>query len=127
MGGGTALQERGRRRLHVGFWRIVNPPTRPLAGIVPWWVLLETTGRMTGQKHRVPLATGPREPTGMWLNAVHGWHAAWVLNVETNPVVRMRVNRQWRGGTATVHEADPQVVARFNLYARGGPKLIGTL
>ena len=113
-----------RRRLHHAFWRIVNPPTRRLAGIVPWWVLLETTGRKTGQKHRVPLAAGPREPGGMWLNAVHGRHAAWVLNVEANPAVRMRTARRWRSGRATVRHVDPQIAARFSLYARGGPALM---
>lgn len=119
----TSRQGR-RRRMHHVFWRIVNPPTRPLAGIVPWWVLLETTGRNTGRKHRVPLAAGPRDPGGMWLNAVHGRHAAWVLNVEANPIVRLRTGRRWRTGTGTVHPVDPQIAARFNRYARAGPALM---
>lgn len=115
----------GRRRIHIAFWRLVNLPTRPLAGILPWWVLLETTGRRSRHPHRVPLATGPYEPDGMWLVAVHGRHAAWVRNLEAQPAVRMRVGGRWRAGSATVHPFDPQIVTRFNRYARGGPALMG--
>lgn len=114
-----------RRRLHILFWRVVNPPTRPLAGILPWWILLETTGCRTGRMHRVPLATGPTDPTGMWLNAVHGRHAAWIQNVDLHPAVRMRVRGRWRDGTATIHPFDPQIAARFNRYARSGPAFMG--
>ena len=114
-----------RRRLHIIFWRIVNPPTRRLAGLVPWWVLLETTGHKSGRKHRVPIAAGPREADGMWLNAVHGRHSAWVRNIEANPTVRIRVRRRWREATASVHPIDPQVQAKFNRYARSGPRLMG--
>lgn len=120
-----STRRRLRRGLHRAFWRIVNPPTRPLAGIAPWWVLLETTGRRTGRRHRIPLAAGPVDAHGMWLNAVHGRHAAWVLNAEANPSVRMRVRRRWRAGTATIHPVDPAVAARFSAYARGGPALMG--
>lgn len=60
----------------------------------------------------------------MWLNAVHGRHASWVLNVEANPVVRLRTARRWRTGTATVHPVDPQIVTRFSRYARAGPAIM---
>lgn len=119
------LGNRSRRRLHVAFWRLINPPTRILAGIAPWWVLLETTGRRSGRKTRVPLAAGPVDNSGMWLNAVHGRHAAWVLNIEAHPAVRLRFRRRWREGTATVHQVDPRIAARFNAYARSGPRLMG--
>jgi hypothetical protein len=61
----------------------------------------------------------------MWLNAVHGRHAAWVVNIEANPAVRLRYRRSWREATATVHSVDPRIAARFNKYALGGPRLMG--
>jgi hypothetical protein len=73
--------------------------------------------------HRVPMAAGPRETGGMWLHAVDGRHAAWVLNVEANPAVRIRASGRWRSGTATVHCFDPHRAAQFNLYGRAGPRL----
>ena len=119
------MARRRHRRLHVWFWRVVNPPTKLLAGIVPWWVLLETTGRRSGRTRRVPVAGGPRERDGLWLNAVHGRHSAWVLNIDAEPAVRMRVNRRWRRAIATVHPPDPATAQRFNWYARGGPRTFG--
>jgi len=46
-----------RRRLARTFWRIINPITRGVAGLAPWWVLLETTGDVVAHERRV----GPRE------------------------------------------------------------------
>lgn len=112
-----------RRRFLLGFWRLVNPVVRPLAGWAPWWVLLETTGRRTGTPRVVPLAAGPVEGDGMWLAAVHGRRAAWVLNLEARSRVRVRRLGRWHEGTATVHPWDPDVVGRFNAYARTGPRL----
>lgn len=122
--------QRWRRRLFVVFWRVVNPPTRPLAGLVPWWVLLETTGRRTGRVRRVPLASGPvesgpGESGGMWLIAVHGRRSGWVANINANPHVRVRTAGRWRSGLAEVHPFDDATVTRFNRYARGGPALAG--
>src|SRR5947208_17177084 len=74
--------QRVKRHVAVLFWRLVNPPTRLLAGIVPWWVLVETLGRRTGKTRRTPIATGPVDDTGVWLIAAHGRHAAWVKNLE---------------------------------------------
>ena len=112
-----------RRALLLGFWRLLNPIVRPLAGWAPWWVLLETTGRRSGRVRVTPLASGPREADGTWLAAVHGRRAAWVLNLEAHPQVRVRHAGRWRTATAVVHPWDPQVAARFNAYARTGPKL----
>jgi deazaflavin-dependent oxidoreductase (nitroreductase family) len=114
------LRRRARSKL---FWRIVNPPARLLAGFAPWWLLLETVGRRTGQARRTPLATGPRDAAGMWLIASHGRHSHYVGNLIANPRVRLRYRGRWRVATASVHDLDPAVVARANPYAREALRL----
>lgn len=118
-------RRRRRRSRHRVFWRIVNAPTRPLAGVAPWWVLLETRGRKTGTPRRTPLARGPVDGDVIWLISVHGRHATWVRNLEVTPEVRVKLSRRWRAGKATVHEYDETVARRFNLYGRSGPKTLG--
>jgi deazaflavin-dependent oxidoreductase (nitroreductase family) len=107
------------------FWRLVNPPTRILAGVAPWWVLLETRGARTGKPRRTPLARGPIDGNVLWLISVHGRHAAWVRNLEATPVVRVRLAGRWHIGRASVQPYDEGVAQRFNAYARGGPRFLG--
>jgi deazaflavin-dependent oxidoreductase (nitroreductase family) len=113
------------RSLMMLLWRIINPLNRLLAGIAPWWVLIETVGRRTGNQRRTPLARGPVDGNTTWLISVHGRHASWVKNLEDSPTVRLRVKRRWRWGTASVVRYDPEIVRRFNRYARSGPLTIG--
>ena len=107
------------------FWRLFNPVARSLAGIAPWWVVLETTGRRTGRARQVPLARGPVDGSTAWLISVHGLHADFARNIEANSRVRLRLRGRWRHGTAAVVAADPGVIGRFNLYARMGPRTLG--
>ena len=98
--------------------RIVNPITGRLAGRVPWWALLETTGRRSGLPRRNPVGNGLRGDT-FWIVAEHGYHADYVRNMMADPRVRVRVNRRWRSGTATpIPEDDPyerqRRLSRFN-------------
>jgi deazaflavin-dependent oxidoreductase (nitroreductase family) len=109
----------------ICFWRLVNPITRPLAGLAPWWVLVETTGRKTGKRRRTPLAAGPRDATRMLVIAVHGMTSGWVLNAAANPRVRVRHMGRWRDATAEVLPWDPAVARTFNRYARSGPTVTG--
>lgn len=111
-----------RRRVAVTFWRIANPMARLLAGFVPWWVLLETTGRRSGARRVTPLAAGPSDPEGMWLIAVHGRHASWVRNIEASPAIRLRHRGRWRPGSASTRLLDRDLLRRFNLYARSGAR-----
>jgi len=116
----------GRRRARlVRFWRAVNPLARVLAGIAPWWVLVETTGRRSGRRRRTPLARGPILEGAMWLIAVHGRHSAWVKNVEEHAAVRVRFSGRWHEGTASIHPYDAAFASRFNRYARSGPRMVG--
>lgn len=109
----------------MGFWRVVNPPTRPLAGWAPWWVLLETTGRRSGLPRRVPLARGPTDGNTAWLIAVHGEHAGFVRNIAAEPRVRLKLGGRWRTGNASIVPFDEQAARRFNAYARSGPRTLG--
>lgn len=117
--------DRIRRKLALGFWRLANPVARRLAGVAPWWVVLETTGRRSGRPRRVPLARGPVDGQVAWLIAVHGSHASFAHNIAAEPRVRLKLRGRWRDGTATLARLDPAVVGRFNLYARMGPRTMG--
>lgn len=118
-------RDRRRRARHRVFWRVVNPPTRGLAGLAPWWVLLETRGRRTGQPRTTPLARGAVDGNVIWLASVHGRHAQWVRNLEASPEVRIRTSGRWHDARATVHDYDEATARRFNLYARSGPATLG--
>ena len=63
-----------KRSTALALWRVMNPMARRLAGIAPWWVVLETTGRRSGRPRQVPLARGPVSGNTTWLIAVHGEH-----------------------------------------------------
>lgn len=95
------------------------------AGIAPWWVILETTGRKSGKPRRVPLALGPASEDTVWLIAVHGPHASFVKNLIAHPQVRIKIRRKWLAGRATLEPLDPERLREFNLYARTGPKTMG--
>jgi deazaflavin-dependent oxidoreductase (nitroreductase family) len=120
----TSLQ-RLKRRVSLTFWRIVNPLARSLAGIAPWWVVLETTGRKSGKPRRVPLARGPVDGSTAWLICVHGSRAEFARNIDADPRIRLKLRGSWRDGTAEVLPLDEAVVRRFNLYARMGPRTMG--
>jgi deazaflavin-dependent oxidoreductase (nitroreductase family) len=118
-------RRRFKRSVMIVVWRIINPPNRLLAGIAPWWVVIETVGRRTGKQRRVPLARGPFDGDTTWLLSVHGRHASWVTNLEHSPTVRLRVKRRWRTGTASIVGYNPEIIRRFNRYARSGSVVIG--
>jgi hypothetical protein len=61
----------------------------------------------------------------VWLTSVHGRHASWVRNIEASSEVRIKLSGRWHDGRATVQSYDQAIVSRFNLYARGGPTLLG--
>ena len=102
------------------FWWVVNPPARRLAGVLPFWIVLETTGRRSGRPRRVPLARGADFDGGHWIIASHGPHAAFVQNIRANPAVRVRMRGRWRTGTATVQPVTEDRLQRFSSYARTG-------
>ena len=87
--------------------RLFNPLVRALAarGLAPGVVLLETTGRRSGEPRRTPVSFGLERGTDtFWIVAEIGHQAAYVRNIEANPRVRIRLRRGWRTGTAHVAE-----------------------
>ena len=124
-GSGMTARERRRRAVAMGFWRIANPLARPLAGLAPWWVLLETTGRRSGRPRRVPLARGPVEGRTAWVICVHGRHSAMAYNIEANPRVRLKMRGRWHEGTAALADMDERILGGFSRYAQSGPRTVG--
>jgi deazaflavin-dependent oxidoreductase (nitroreductase family) len=119
-------RSRFRRAIAMLFWRALNPVAlRFAAGLAPWWIILETTGRKTGMPRRVPLARGPADEHTVWLIAVHGRHASFVKNLLIEPRVRVKIRGEWLSGRADLQPLDTKRLSEFNLYARGGPKTMG--
>jgi deazaflavin-dependent oxidoreductase (nitroreductase family) len=84
--------------------RLLNPLVKAAAnaGIpLPGLVILETTGRRSGQPRRTPVGKALEGDT-LWVVAEHGRRASYVRNIEANPRVRVRIGRDWRTATARV-------------------------
>jgi deazaflavin-dependent oxidoreductase (nitroreductase family) len=84
--------------------RLMNPLVRAAAraGLpTPGVVILETTGRRSGEPRRVPVSRLLEHDT-LWIVAEHGRRSAYVRNVEADPRVRVRAGLRWRTGTARV-------------------------
>ena len=81
-------------------------------------VELETTGAKSGQPRRVPL-TGRADDGGVWVISQHGRRAGWAHNIAADPKVRVRVNNEWRSGTAAFVPHD-DVVARARSFGGNG-------
>jgi deazaflavin-dependent oxidoreductase (nitroreductase family) len=73
---------------------VVNPISRQLPG-----VMLETTGRKTGQPRHTAVG-GKLVGNAFWMVSEHGDHSDYVRNIKANPAVRLRIGGQWRSGTA---------------------------
>jgi|1185.fasta_scaffold58909_2 deazaflavin-dependent oxidoreductase (nitroreductase family) len=117
--------QRKRRAKAMRAWRRFNPIARRLAGIAPWWVLLETTGRRSGRPRRTPLANGPFDSESALLICVHGEHATFARNIAADPRVRLKRRGRWHEGTAELLPLDPASLARFSRYARLGARAVG--
>ncbi len=83
-----------RRVVHRVQRLLVNPLGRHLPV-----TMLETTGRKSGQP-RWTAVGGSVVDNQFWMVSEHGDHSDYVYNIKANPAVRVRVNGQWRSGTA---------------------------
>ena len=81
-------------------------------------VELETTGARSGQPRRIPL-TRMADDHGVWVISQHGHRSGWAHNIAADPRVRVRVNNQWRSGTAAF-EPDDGVVERARRFGGDG-------
>ncbi len=59
--------------------------------------------------------TGRADDGGVWVISQHGRRAGWAHNITANPKVRVRVNNEWRTGTAAF-VPDDDVVARARSF-----------
>jgi deazaflavin-dependent oxidoreductase (nitroreductase family) len=82
------------------FNRLVKAAVR-LGLPTPSVVILETTGRRSGEPRRTPV-TRLLEADTLWIVTEHGRRAGYVRNIEASPHVRVRVGRRWRKGRATI-------------------------
>jgi len=99
--------------------KLVNPVVRGLLerGLFPrTHALLETKGRKSGLRRRVPIGNGLRGDQ-FWIVTEYGNSADYVKNIRKDPRVRVKVGRTWREGTAHVL-ADDDVQERFRTLRR---------
>ncbi|AKU14952.1 hypothetical protein VV02_02180 [Luteipulveratus mongoliensis] len=105
-------------------WQKANPRNITMAQWLPYFfVVLETTGRRTGEARQVPVARGPIEGDVAWLISVHGSHANYAHNIADDPRVRLRVGRNWRAGSARLEPMDPKILAMFSPFAKFGMRM----
>jgi deazaflavin-dependent oxidoreductase (nitroreductase family) len=83
-----------RRVVHAIQRHVVNPLGRQLPV-----TMLETTGRKSGQLRHTAIG-GRVIDNAFWLVSEHGEHADFVRNIKADPAVRVRIDGQWRTGTA---------------------------
>ena len=110
--------DRKRQRVRVLQRYLLNPPVKALAWacLLPGHVLLETTGKRTGKRRRTVVGMQIDGPTG-WVVAEHGRRAGYVVNLEADPQVRVRVGRRWRPARAVVVAGD-DAEARLDGFGR---------
>ncbi|MFC8197317.1 nitroreductase family deazaflavin-dependent oxidoreductase [Streptomyces sp. NPDC057298] len=88
--------------------RIANPVSR----LLPFQVLLETTGRKSGLPRRTPVG-GRRVGQEFWIVSEYGEKSQYVRNIQADPKVRVRVKGRWHHGTAhLLHEDDARARLR---------------
>jgi deazaflavin-dependent oxidoreductase (nitroreductase family) len=114
-----------QRRFRTALAKYTLNPVVKLGALVgvrpPDVVILETTGRRSGEPRRTPV--GVRHENGsLWLVAEHGRRAGYVRNIEANPRVRVRMRGGWRTGEAHLMP-DDDVRERLRKLSRGKPGL----
>jgi deazaflavin-dependent oxidoreductase (nitroreductase family) len=102
---------------------IVNPLMRR----TPSQILLETTGRVSGQPRQTPIG-GARIGEQFWLVSEHGRKSQYVLNILADPRVRLRLGGKWYAGTAAVlDDDDPQArLATLPKANSAAVRMVGT-
>ena len=108
------------RIVHVLQKYLFNPPIKLVFAVglaPPGYALLETIGRNSGKFRRTPVGNG-RLGGQFWIVAEHGMKAGYVLNIERNPQVRLKLRdgfrARWHTGTAhLLSDDDPRERQRW--------------
>lgn len=118
----TTFNDLKRKAVHTVQRLVVNPVGRKLPV-----TMLETTGRKSGEPRRTAVG-GRVVDDQFWMVSEHGAHSHYVLNIEADPRVRVRINGAWRTGTAhLLPDDDP--IARLRELPSGNSavvRLMGT-
>jgi len=101
------------------YQRLAMPLFRGSAGFVPGFGIVETIGRRTGERRRVPVGGRMRRDT-FWFVAGIGRKTSYVRNIESNPRVRVKVRGRWREGTAYLCPEDNARKRRFTVSPANG-------
>jgi deazaflavin-dependent oxidoreductase (nitroreductase family) len=99
-----------KRHLVDAIHRIVNPIARRL----PTQVVLETTGRVSGQPRRTPI-DGRRVGDVFWFVSMNGEAADYVRNIKADNTVRIRIGGRWRTGRAHLLPEDDAMARNAQL------------
>jgi len=78
-----------------------------LGRLVPWWVMIVTTGRRSGKPRSVVLDVVRRDERGLWVIAADGLAARWVKNLIANPSCTVAYRGRRFAARAIVAAADP--------------------
>ncbi len=112
---------------------LINPITGTLfrLGLNPLGLaILETTGRRTGRRRRVPIGNG-LSGNDFWIIAEHGLHAGYVQNILAEPRVRVRFRRGlhyvWSDGVATVRADDDPFARQRSICARHPLRILNAM
>lgn len=111
-----------RRIVHTVQRLLVNPVGRKLPV-----TMLETIGRKSGQPRHTAVG-GRVVDDQFWMVSEHGGHSHYVLNIEANPRVRVRIGGRWRTGTAHLLPDDDAVARLSQLPSMNSAvvKLVGS-
>jgi deazaflavin-dependent oxidoreductase (nitroreductase family) len=114
-----------RRASTFASHRLLNPFVKAAAraGLpLPGLVILETTGRRSGEKRRTPVGKALEDDT-LWVLAEHR-RGGYVRNIEANPRVRVRIGRTWRDGSARVLLDDDVRERARRMPNRGNTRMV---
>ena len=105
--------------------KLLNPLLKAATGAgvaLPGIVILETTGRRSGEPRRTPVGKAVDGDT-LWIVVEHGRRAAYVRNIEADPRVWVKLGRRWRAGSArTLPGDDPR--ARQRTMPRSNARVV---
>jgi deazaflavin-dependent oxidoreductase (nitroreductase family) len=113
-----------KRRVVDTLHRTVNPIARRL----PTQVVLETTGRVSGQPRRTPIA-GRLDGQVFWFVSMNGESSNYVRNIKADNTVCIRIHGRWRIGRAQVLPEDDALArnAQLSWLNRTVNRTLGTV